>query len=195
MNYYIAQAGGQKKGPFKKNELLAHELTSDMLVWRQGMSNWAKAGSLLELADLFAQRNVITLTSASSPLSNLQQEIEKSKREVEELRKRINKLDTDNLDIELRGSGDVEFDNVICDHIGVALVGSGDVEVKKVKTLQSMVELIGSGDIKMKFEDSGRVEARLMGSGDIALSGRVQSLREDVRGSGDLETSRLIVKE
>ena len=104
-------------------------------------------------------------------------------------------LDTDNLDIELRGSGDVEFDNVICDHIGVALVGSGDVEVKKVKTLQSMVELIGSGDIKMKFEDSGRVEARLMGSGDIALSGQVQSLREDVRGSGDLETSRLIVKE
>ena len=98
MNYYIAQAGGQKKGPFKKKELLAHELTSDMLVWRQGMSNWAKAGSLLELADLFAQRNVITLTSASSPLSNLQQEIEKSKREVEELRKRINKLDTDNLE-------------------------------------------------------------------------------------------------
>lgn len=104
-------------------------------------------------------------------------------------------LDTDNLDIELRGSGDVEFDDVVCDHIGVALVGSGDVEVKKVQTLQSMVELIGSGDIKMKFVNSGRVEARLMGSGDVTLSGQVQALREDVRGSGDLNTAKLIVKE
>ena len=76
----------------------------------------------------------------------------------------------------------------------MALVGSGDVEVKKVQTLQSMVELIGSGDIKMKFVNSGRVEARLMGSGDVTLSGQVQALREDVRGSGDLNTAKLIVK-
>lgn len=102
-------------------------------------------------------------------------------------------LDTDNLDILLRGSGDISFDDVVCDRINVSLVGSGDVKVKHVKTLRSLVELIGSGDVKIMFDDSGDVDSRLTGSGDIELSGTVRNFSSNVRGSGDMYTQRLDV--
>ena len=103
-------------------------------------------------------------------------------------------LDTDNLDIVLKGSGDIEFDNVICDQVNVSLVGSGDVEVKTVKALRSQVSLVGSGDVKMRFNDSGSVESSLKGSGDITLKGQVKEFKSNVRGSGEIDTEELTVK-
>ena len=100
-------------------------------------------------------------------------------------------VDTDTLDIELNGSGDIEFDNIICDRMNVNLVGSGDVEVRNVKTQWADVNLVGSGDIKIKFDDSGVVESSLTGSGDITLKGIVRDFRNQVRGSGDLDTNEL----
>ena len=55
-------------------------------------------------------------------------------------------LDTDNLDIEVQGSGDIEFDKIICDKVDVSVLGSGDVELKRVKALQSKNEVVGSGE-------------------------------------------------
>ena len=106
-----------------------------------------------------------------------------------------NLLDTDNLDIVLNGSGDITFDDVICDRINVSLVGSGDVDVKNVKMLQSSVNLVGSGDIKMAFDNSGDVESNLTGSGDITLSGNVKRYRNNVRGSGDVHIDELYIRE
>lgn len=100
-------------------------------------------------------------------------------------------LDTDCLDIVLRGSGDIAFDDIICDQVNVTLVGSGDVEVKHVKALRSTVDLVGSGDVKMRFDDSGEVESRLTGSGDITLSGAVRNYNSYVLGSGDMHTEKL----
>ncbi len=103
-------------------------------------------------------------------------------------------LDTDNLDILLKGSGDINFKDIICDHVNVSLVGSGDIEVKNVKTLRSNVELVGSGDVEIHFTESGVVESSLVGSGDIKLSGTVNNSISTKRGSGDLDTNRLIVR-
>lgn len=116
-------------------------------------------------------------------------------------------LDTDNLDIRLKGSGDINFKDIICDKINVSLVGSGDIELKKVETRVSAIELVGSGDIKMnqqkvvltkmelkgsgdikmKMKDCDKVDARLVGSGDITLTGRVASLQQYKRGSGEIK--------
>lgn len=104
-------------------------------------------------------------------------------------------LDTDNLDIVLRGSGDVAFHDIICDQLNVSLVGSGDVEVKRAKTLRSRVELVGSGDVEVNYDDSGVVEASLTGSGDIKLKGRVRTFTSNVRGSGDIDTDGLRISE
>ena len=102
-------------------------------------------------------------------------------------------IDTDNLKLTLTGSGDMAFDDIICDGIDVSVKGSGDVDVKKVKTLKADINLIGSGDVKMTFADSGTVTSKLVGSGDIKLRGTVKEHHSQVRGSGDIETAMLTV--
>lgn len=104
-------------------------------------------------------------------------------------------LDTDNLEISLQGSGDISFDDVICDQVDVSLVGSGDVDVKNVKAQRSYINLVGSGDVKMNFDNSGMVEANLTGSGDITLNGKVKRYNSHVRGSGDMNTGGLMITE
>ena len=102
-------------------------------------------------------------------------------------------VDTDNLEITLNGSGDIKFEDIICDRINVSLVGSGDVDVRNVKTLWAGVQVVGSGDIKMQRDNSGAVEANLTGSGDITLSGKVKDYKYNVRGSGDMNVNKLII--
>ncbi len=124
-------------------------------------------------------------------------------------------LDTDNLSIRLKGSGDINFRQIICDHAAIQLVGSGDVKVKQLTAQQTDVEVVGSGDvevaqqqvalttlglkgsgdIKMDFRQCGDVKARLVGSGDITLRGDVATLEDSTRGSGDIRTKALTVRE
>jgi len=104
-------------------------------------------------------------------------------------------LDTDNLEISLQGSGDISFDDVICDQVEVSLVGSGDVDVKNVKAQRSYINLVGSGDVKMNFDNSGMVEATVTGSGDITLNGKVKKYKSNVRGSGDINAGGLMILE
>ena len=106
----------------------------------------------------------------------------------------VKPLDTDTLDIELKGSGDIYFKDVICDRVNVSLIGSGDVKVGNVKTQQAQLDLIGSGDIEMNFDNSGAVDAQVKGSGDITLKGTVKHMNKQVRGSGDIDTDDLQVK-
>jgi hypothetical protein len=53
MKYYIAE-NGQPAGPFEPNELFAHGLTVNSLVWCEGLPNWTSAGQVPELAALIA---------------------------------------------------------------------------------------------------------------------------------------------
>lgn len=123
-------------------------------------------------------------------------------------------LDTDNMEISLRGSGDVNFSDIICDRIKTSLVGSGDIDIKKVTAQQSSVELVGSGDVAVKqynvkqtqleLKGSGDIKVvcdhcdvvncRLVGSGDITLSGTVKKLNKTTRGSGDIHTKGLTIR-
>ena len=48
MKYYIAE-NGQPAGPFEPNELMAHGLTVNSLVWGEGMPNWVSASQVPEL--------------------------------------------------------------------------------------------------------------------------------------------------
>ncbi|MCW5771534.1 MAG: SPFH domain-containing protein [Rhodospirillaceae bacterium] len=55
---FFMAVNGQQQGPFDMNALLQRaqqgQLTRDTLVWSQGMANWAAAGQVAELAQLFA---------------------------------------------------------------------------------------------------------------------------------------------
>lgn len=123
------------------------------------------------------------------------------------------KLDTDNLDIELSGSGDMHFPDIICDKITAAihgsgdidfdqvrceeaylsLMGSGDFDIKVIKAKYTSANLIGSGDLNIVFDNCLSADARLTGSGDINLKGKLKKLNKSKIGSGDIDTDDLSV--
>lgn len=116
------------------------------------------------------------------------------------------KIDTDNLDIFLQGSGDIDLDDIVCDNIKVKTQGSGDIEINKVESITSDIYLQGSGDIKVRQQNvrkttidlygSGDIDvdctkcdvinANLTGSGDITISGSYNKVNKNKRGSGDI---------
>lgn len=117
------------------------------------------------------------------------------------------KVDTDNLEIKLTGSGDIDFNEVICDNVHAWMQGSGDVRLKNITSINAKYELEGSGDISVKQQrvrktdlnlygsgdikvyctQCGEVNAKLTGSGDINVYGDVETKTQMVRGSGDIE--------
>lgn len=123
-------------------------------------------------------------------------------------------LDTDNMKVHLRGSGDMEFQSLICDNLQVTLEGSGDIEMKEVTARQSsfslmgsgdldvmqrqvdntQVDLKGSGDIELKVVDCGSIESEIMGSGDISIEGTARQEHHSVRGTGDVHTHKLFLQ-
>ena len=95
------------------------------------------------------------------------------------------KVDTDNLLVVVKGSGDVDMRNVICDNADIQISGSGDVDIK------NLVAQRHAGDVDIKFTRSGYVTCGVYGSGDVELKGYVKGLKKNVKGSGEIETDGL----
>ncbi len=124
------------------------------------------------------------------------------------------KIDTDNLLLSLRGSGNINLVDVICDHLVTSAVGSGDINIFNAEAQTSQIELVGSGDVginhknvgltdillkgsgdvKCTFNSCGEVKGDLRGSGDITLSGDVHAMNKTLLGSGDFHTEALNVQ-
>ena len=118
-------------------------------------------------------------------------------------------VDTDNLVLALTGSGDILFNNVVCDSYSAKLSGSGDMDIKKIVAQTANLTLMGSGDLDVRqynvkkttatlrgsgdldivCHDCGTLTADLIGSGDISLKGNVRNVVKNVRGSGDISDS------
>jgi hypothetical protein len=124
-------------------------------------------------------------------------------------------VDTDKMDITLRGSGDIHFDDIICDRCEVDLIGSGDVAINRLEAQEVSASLIGSGDIKLALQKvdntsltlkgSGDIDAEFLkgcgsvscdlnGSGDISLSGKVKHWNNTKHGSGDIDIDNLQIE-
>ena len=126
-----------------------------------------------------------------------------------------NQLDTDEMNIVLRGSGDVSFEDIICDACTTELVGSGDVRIDHLDAKKSTAVLVGSGDINiteanvidtdLSVRGSGDIVvnfldgcqsavAKVNGSGDITLEGTLHHYDAHKSGSGDINTGNLTVR-
>lgn len=124
-------------------------------------------------------------------------------------------VDTDVMNIMLRGSGNIEFESIICDDCTTELVGSGDIDINHLDGRTSTAVLIGSGDINineanvretdLSLRGSGDIavnfeegcqsaQCQLSGSGDITLSGSLMHFDFKKSGSGDIDTDDLRVK-
>ena len=119
-------------------------------------------------------------------------------------------IDTDNLDVDLVGSGDILFGKVVCDSCKSELSGSGDLKMshltasylsaecdgsgdaiyRNVQSLKTLASLSGSGDVILDFLKGDEVEADLSGSGDLKVNGTFNHLSQDKSGSGDLIINR-----
>ena len=125
-------------------------------------------------------------------------------------------VDTDNLDIVLRGSGDIRFENIICDKCQIDLVGSGDIGISRIEAKDLSAVLVGSGDIRLhernvqstdlRLKGSGDIDAdfdhgckevncELHGSGDITLCGSVDRYSMQKSGSGEVDVDDLSIRE
>jgi len=126
-----------------------------------------------------------------------------------------NLIDTDNMNITLRGSGDINIDSLLCDRCDIELIGSGDVALPDMEAKETSAVLIGSGDIKMglskvadtnlSLKGSGdikvvfskgcrSVDCMLNGSGDISLTGKIEHFNGEKHGSGDIDIANLTIE-
>lgn len=125
------------------------------------------------------------------------------------------KVDTDTMEIMLRGSGDIVFEDIICDKNSTELVGSGDIRINHLDVQASTAVLVGSGDINISqvnvfdtdlllrgsgdivvnfMEGCKSAEVKLSGSGDITLKGTLTHYDSHKNGSGDIHTDDLRIK-
>ena len=98
----------------------------------------------------------------------------------------------DNFTVNLRGSGDVEVDYLRCATSNIWLRGSGDIEIKQDRVKDTNIRLYGSGSIDVKAQRCGGINAYTYGSGDITLKGSARQLNKRVYGSGSINTSQLM---
>lgn len=99
-------------------------------------------------------------------------------------------VDTDNMNLELKGSGDITFGDLLCDNLNTSLIGSGDVKVENLRAIRTILNLRGSGDVQVEQFNVDYTEATVLGSGDISITGdNCGTIHATVTGSGDINIS------
>ena len=105
-----------------------------------------------------------------------------------------NLLDTDTLNVELNGAGNIDFDRILCDEAYLVVKGAGNLEVDKLTANRTKIAMLGVGNADVEFKNAGHVDCLLSGVGNIDLEGTVKSLSKNVRGTGNIDTTELMVR-
>lgn len=105
-----------------------------------------------------------------------------------------NLLDTDTLNVELNGAGNIDFDRIVCDEAYLIVKGAGNLEVDKLTANRTKIAMLGVGNADVEFVNAGHVDCLLKGVGNIDLEGTVKSLSKNVRGTGNIDTTELMVR-
>lgn len=105
-----------------------------------------------------------------------------------------NLLDTDTLNVELNGAGNIDFDRIVCDEAYLIVKGAGNLEIDKLTANRTKIAMLGVGNADVEFVNAGHVDCLLSGVGNIDLEGTVKSLSKNVRGTGNIDTTELMVR-
>lgn len=120
-----------------------------------------------------------------------------------------------NLNLNVSGSGDMEFKKVTADAAKATIAGSGDISIKKLDTKNfntsiagsgeieidnvtdrcdvAQLSIAGSGDMKMKFEGCRDLRCKIAGSGEMELKGKVGDYSSAISGSGEIDKRELTI--
>jgi Putative auto-transporter adhesin, head GIN domain len=74
---------------------------------------------------------------------------------------------------------------------GLQVRGSGDVQLEQLKADRFSIDISGSGDVAMGLLEVGDLQARLSGSGDLRVAGKAEQQDWDLSGSGDVSAASL----
>jgi len=102
-------------------------------------------------------------------------------------------LDTDTLQLYLKGAGNVELANVVCDDVRGYMRGVGNLEIEHLTSQQATFNLKGIGNVDVHIDQCNVVDCTLKGIGNIELSGFVKQLNKHVNGFGKIDTDDLTV--
>lgn len=103
----------------------------------------------------------------------------------------MNSVKAEEIQAYILGSGDMSIKNVWATNLDVRVSGSGDVNLRANNAQIVNAAVIGSGDADIECKDCDKVEATIAGSGDIRIKGNVKSLKQNINGSGEIDTSNL----
>lgn len=92
-------------------------------------------------------------------------------------------LYSDELEIEIQGSGDVKLKGT-SDQLSIDINGSGDVDAEELLTDNCEININGSGDCRVNVQKE--LEADISGSGTVYYKGKVEDIRSNINGSGEL---------
>lgn len=97
--------------------------------------------------------------------------------------------------IHIAGSGDVKLTNGLkTDNLNISVAGSGDIQGSDITCTNLTTSVSGSGDLKLSGISADCTEASVAGSGTTVLRGTTREASYRVAGSGDLFASDLQAK-
>ncbi len=95
------------------------------------------------------------------------------------------KLQTDELDLELSGSGSIQCEDLMAKELEVDLAGSGDIFLGGVAENEVEINIAGSGDVKAENLKTKKAEVNIAGSGSVKIWA-TDVLESNIVGSGDV---------
>lgn len=160
--------------------------TLDVHLKRNITYNWRNHGPIVVYVTLPKLEALTTLgsgdMSVSGPLSG--SDLNVSMRGSGDIS--IDESMVKNLDIDLSGSGDVMLESGSCATLKFSLRGSGDIAARGLKCDKGDFKILGSGDISAYTSVS--VKANILGSGDVTIYGNPEDISSTTRGSGSVRT-------
>jgi hypothetical protein len=95
---------------------------------------------------------------------------------------RLGRIDTDDLSLEVSGSGDISASGTVGNLIAT-IDGAGDAHLYDLRARTATVTVQGAGDVELNVTD--RLDVSVQGAGDVRYRGR-PSVRQTVEGAGDI---------
>ena len=96
-----------------------------------------------------------------------------------------------NADLEIAGSGNIEIGLLVCNEVKTEIAGSGNIILGNVACSEMKAEIAGSGDINCDQIDAHNGHVEIAGSGNVNLKGRILNLTKDIAGSGKVNYEEL----
>lgn len=89
--------------------------------------------------------------------------------------------------MEIAGSGNIEVGNIAARDVHAEIAGSGDINLATMTCNKFHIEIAGSGNVTSDNITADDVHTEIAGSGDVTLKGSIKHHSKDIAGSGKVK--------